>query len=108
MPNTRTYPEIVARARARGTYEHLRAPLQRLVDAGYTRRELPEMLRIGSTTVELALAVLQISTHGKPGRPGRDDTDDVRELAAQRAQEHHWVKLFRDTYGPIGKGFSTA
>lgn len=115
MPTTDAYADRVRHARESRRFEPMREKIQNLINAGYSRAQLPSALGVGRSGVELMLAALEIRTHGKAGRPPRErrylsyeEEETVRDLAMQRAEEHHWVRCFREAYGPVGRGFSTA
>lgn len=112
-----TYADRVKSARETGIYEPYRARLQHLMNQGYTRWEITTMMPIGRTTVELAIAVLDLHVE-----MSLDKRDALREMRNEekymqsvrmvytelRLQDTALVNLMRRTYGPIGKGFSTA
>jgi hypothetical protein len=104
-----TYKEQVERARRTGVYEPLRERVQQLLDEGFTRSEVADIMKMGKSKTELVVAVLGLQV-GRGRREIRrpEDIAVTQDLATQRAQEHHWVRVFRSTYGPVGKGFSTA
>lgn len=109
MATTITYKEQVERAQRTGIYEPLREQMQRLLDEGFTRAEVADIMKMGRSKTELVVAVLQLQV-GRGRREIRrpEEIAVTQDLTTQRAQEHHWVRIFRDTYGPIGRGFSIA
>lgn len=113
MVTNTTYAERIERARAAQLYEPLRPRLQQLLDEGYTRWEITSMMFIGMTSLETAIAALGLQVG--QGRRERNIACDERyattiEIAHAEARDADLVlvRCVRETYGPIGRGFSTA
>jgi len=108
------WKDRVDMARESGEYDEYRDQLARLIDEQHTRDEIRVIMGWTSFKVDIAIPALGLQSRNGRRRLRRDerkmmsDVTTIKALAEQRAQEHHWVKVFRDSYGPIGRGFSTA
>lgn len=109
-----SYKQRVARARITGEYEPLRARLTELINAQHTRDEIQQILGVSAFIVDTAIPALDLqSRRGRRAwatqvKKQREDAEVIKDLATQRAEEHHWVRIFREAYGPVGRGFSIA